>query len=207
MSAAVAAVVLAAGASRRMGRPKALLPVGSETLLARVLRAYLGSPLGEVLLVLGRDAEAVRGSALPVDPRLRVVVNPDWAEGLSSSLRCGVEALAAGPSAAVLVGLGDQPSVTSELVSRVASAWVPGVGLVVPVHGGRAVHPVLFGRALWPELGALTGDVGAREVVRRHWAAAVQVAGEPPVDLDDEQDYRAFLEGRPRRGGGLPVLC
>jgi molybdenum cofactor cytidylyltransferase len=80
------------------------------------------------------------------------------------------------------------------------------VPLVVPVHAGRAGHPVLFARALFPELLALRGDVGARAVVERHWDQARRVEGDPPVDVDTEADYRAVREGRPASPDeGLPV--
>ena len=123
---------------------------------------------------------------------------------MSSSLRRGLEAC--GDADAVLIALGDQPGVTAERVARIVAAWRPGVALVVPsFHATRAAHPVLFARCLWEDLRALRGDVGAREVVRRHWDRAVRVDVPPLVDVDDEEDYRDFLEGRPPAESGLEL--
>ena len=199
----VAGIVLAAGGSRRMGRPKMLLPVGSGTVLGAAVAPLLEAGLDPVVVVLGSDAEEVRlGSGLPDDPRLRLVVNPAWREGMSSSLRRG---LAECPSAgAALVALGDQVGVTPERVRRLVDAWRSGAPLAVPVHQDRASHPVVFSRALFSELLQLAGDVGARDVVRRHWAEAARVESEPLRDLDTEEDYAALLQGLPpREGQGL----
>ena len=201
---AVAGIVLAAGASSRMGRPKMLLPLGGGTLLSAVARALLDGGLARVVVVLGPEAHVIRREAgLPEDERLEVVVNDDWASGMASSLRRGLEACAGAEAA--LVALGDQPGITAERVSRILAAWRPGGTLVLPVHGGRAGHPVLFGRRLWAELEALEGDVGGREVVRRHLAEAVRVEAEPLADLDTEEDLRRHLAGAPPADFGLEL--
>jgi CTP:molybdopterin cytidylyltransferase MocA len=199
-------IVLAAGASTRMGSPKMLLPVGAGTLLAAALRPLLDAGLPRVVVVLGHEAEAIRrGAGLPGDPRLEVVVNAAWPTGLASSLRAGLAAC--GGADAVLVALGDQPGVSATVVARLLEA--AAAPLAVPVHAGRIGHPILFGRALWPELLALSGDAGARTVVMRHLAEAALVAGELLRDLDSEADYRAYLAGEPPRadeGLELPKL-
>jgi CTP:molybdopterin cytidylyltransferase MocA len=201
----IAAVVLAAGASTRMGRPKLILPLGSGTVLSAAVAPLLEAGLERVVVVLGdRAVEVERGAGLPEDPRLRVVVNASWPEGMASSLRRGLDECK--DAEAVLVALGDQPGVPAVRLRRMLDAWSPGTPLVVPVHDGRAGHPVLFARELFGELRALAGDVGARDVVRRHWARAALVAAEPTRDIDTEEDYRALLEGGPGRPGeGLPV--
>jgi CTP:molybdopterin cytidylyltransferase MocA len=201
----IAAIVLAAGASSRMGRPKMLLPVGGGTLLAAAVAPYLEAVRGHVVVVLGKDARRIRAEAgLPVDPRLHVVVNRRWRDGMSSSLRRGLDVC--GAADAVLVALGDQPGVTAERVTRIVSAWRPEAPLVVPmVSATRAGHPVLFARCLWGELRALRGDVGAREVVRRHGDRAVRVLVPPLVDVDAEDDYRNLLEGRAPADSGLEL--
>jgi CTP:molybdopterin cytidylyltransferase MocA len=200
----VAGIVLAAGASSRMGRPKMLLPVGGGTLLAAVAQALLDSGLEKVVVVLGCEADQVNRSAgLPDDPRLRVAVNADWPSGMASSLRRGIDEC--GEAAAALVALGDQAGITAERVRRIVSAWRPGVPLVVPVSRGRAGHPVLFDRALWDELRSLSGDVGGREVVKRHLEDAVVVPAEPLADLDTEEDLRLFLSGAPAPDSGLEL--
>jgi len=200
----IAALVLAAGGSRRMGRTKMLLPAAGGTLLASALAPLLEAPLGRVVVVLGHEAEAVRhGSALPADARLRIVVNEAWSEGLASSIRRGLEEC--GDAEAVLVALGDQVGRTAADVHRIVEAWRPGVPLVVPVHGGRAGHPVAFARELWDELRGQGGDVGGREVVKRHWHRAVLVECGPAADLDTPEDYEAWRQARRSASGeGLP---
>ncbi len=190
-------MVLAAGGSTRMGRPKMLLPLDGAPLVARAVWPLLEAGLSRVVVVVGAEADGVR-AALPSDPAVVAVANPRWQAGMASSLRVGLAACA--PADAVVVALGDQPSVTGAVVTRLLAA-ASGGPLVVSTHEDRVVHPILFGRELFAELEALEGDVGAREVVRRHLARAVRVAGEAPRDLDTPDDYRDALEGRPARAG------
>ena len=200
----VAGIVLAAGASSRMGRPKMLLPMDGGTLLSMVSRALLDGGLSAVAVVLGHDAERVRReSGLPEDSRLRIVVNQDWPSGMASSLRAGLGAC--GDSEAVLVALGDQPGITADRVRRIVSACRPGGSLVLPAHEGRAGHPVLFGRRLFDELRALRGDVGGRDVVIRHLAQAVLVEAEPLFDLDTAEDLSRHQAGMPPLNNGLDL--
>lgn len=193
----IAAILLAAGTASRMGRQKLALPVGSGSLLAAACAPFLASSIERVVVVLGRDA-AELARLLPSDQRLLPVVNEAWAEGMAASLRRGV--LACGDCEAVLLAPADLLGASVALVERVAAAARSGAPLVVPAHRGRAGHPVAFGRALYGELSALGGDTGAREVVRRHFARALCVPGEPLHDIDDEADYRRFLAGAPPRG-------
>ncbi len=194
----IASIILAAGASKRMGRPKMLLPYRSGTVLSCAVAPHLEAGAGRVIVVLGYGADEVRAAAkLPADPRLTTVVNLDWAEGMASSIRRGLEEC--GEASAVLLALGDQPGVDVARVKAVLAAWAPDIRLVVPVHGDRGSHPVLFARSLFPELRDLRGDVGAREVVRRHWAEAVRVPAPPLADVDTEEDYRTLLDGAPGR--------
>jgi CTP:molybdopterin cytidylyltransferase MocA len=196
----IAAVVLAAGASSRMGRPKMVLPFEGGTLLSSAVRAILVPRVERVVVVLGPEAEEVRrGAGLPADPRVEVVVNPGWAEGLSSSLRVGVGACRGAAAAAVT--LGDEPRLSATTVNLVLSAWRPGCPLVVPRSGERWGHPVVLGRELWPEVLGLRGDVGAREVIRAHAGEAVFVEAPLADDVDTEADYRALTGGGALDGG------
>src|ERR1700682_2037413 len=142
----IAGIVLAAGASTRMGRPKMLLRAGGGTLLSAAVAPLLEAGLERVVVVLGDRAEEVRrGARLPADPRLVLVVCADWRAGIASSLKRGLEACA--DADAVVIALGDQPGVTAERVRMVTAAFGPGRDLVVAVHGGVPAHPILFGRS------------------------------------------------------------
>jgi CTP:molybdopterin cytidylyltransferase MocA len=187
----IAGIVLAAGGSTRMGRPKMPLPWRGGTVLSASVAPLLETRLDRVVVVLGAEGERVlREAALPEDPRLRVVVNPAWSDGMASSLRRGLEECA--DADAALITLGDQPEMTTKRVDLVLDAFRPGVRLVLPVAGSVPTHPVLFSRELFSELRSLTGDIGAREVVRRHESEAVRIEVEPLSDVDTEEDYRGL---------------
>ncbi len=192
----VSGVVLAAGGSRRLGRPKQLLPLAGQPVLAHVVRAAHDSDLAEVVLVLGHEADAI--AAAVGDLGQRTVVNPDWTSGQSTSLRAGLAAV--DPTAdAVLFLLGDQPGVGRETIDAllaVARADPEARPIAAAEYGGRLGNPVLFRRALFPDLAALTGDEGARRLLRADPDRVLRVPvadGPPPPDIDTEEDYRALL--------------
>jgi molybdenum cofactor cytidylyltransferase len=196
----IAGIVLAAGQSSRLGRPKQLLDLGGRPLLQHVLDTAERSPLDEVVLVLGKDAGAVWAAMRP-GPRVRVAMNRGFAEGQSTSLRIGLRALSPDADAAVVL-LGDQPGIRVEAVAAVVESFRNGGGPVVQAaYGGLPGHPVLFARAVWPYVEAAAGDEGARAVIAAHpdWLHSIEVSGEPPEDVDTEEDYqralRAFDEG------------
>lgn len=178
----VAGLLLAAGAGRRMGRPKALVPGW----LAGGVGALLDGGVDRVLVVLGAapdaldllPADLVRLSA---DGRLDSVVAPDWAEGMGASLRAGLTHLSADPAtAAALVHLVDLPDVGPDVVRRLLAAGAEGgefdeTVLARAAYDGRLGHPVLIGRAHWSGVVAsASGDRGAREYLREHPAVAVE---------------------------------
>jgi molybdenum cofactor cytidylyltransferase len=188
----IAAIVLAAGASTRMGRAKQLLPLPGGTVLSVVVSQLLDSPVDRVVVVLGHEAESIRRSArIPSEPRVAVVQNPEYAEGMASSLRRGIAAAA--DAEAVVIALGDQPAIEPDLVRRLVEAFRAGAPLAVPMQGDQRGHPVLFGRPLYPALLALRGDVGAREVLARHWAEAAKIEAPTLPDIDTAQDYASCL--------------
>jgi CTP:molybdopterin cytidylyltransferase MocA len=193
----IAAIVLAAGGSSRLGRPKMRLDLGGRTLLARAVAPHLEAPLDTVVVVLGEDAAGVLAAArLPDDPRVRIAVNEGWREGMASSIRRGL--FAAHDADAVLIALADQPDLDAARVRAVVEAWDGRAPLVVPLADGRPAHPVLFARSLYGELGRLTGDVGARSVVEAHRPFAICLSLPALLDVDTEDDYRA---ARARYGG------
>jgi len=183
----VSAVLLAAGASTRMGQPKLLLPLGGEPLVRRSARELCDSGFDDVLVVSGsehaRIVEALAG--LPV----RHAVNPDFASGMGSSFRTGVEHL--GPdSEAAMFALADQPFVTAREYRAILEMWRLQQPLIVGSRFGEVTAPPhLFARALYPELAAL--EHGARSVLQRH-ARQMVVLHFPSdllLDIDTPDDY------------------
>jgi molybdenum cofactor cytidylyltransferase len=191
----IAGLVLAAGTSSRMGAHKLLLPLDGRSLVTHAVEAaFAAGCLDEVVVVLGRDPQDVERS-IAAHAGLRFVVNSGFRTGQASSLRTGLQAMAAEAEAAVVL-LGDQPDVRPEAVRGVVDAFRQGATPVVQAsYGGRPAHPTLLSRAVWPELEALTGDVGAREVIARRprWRTTVEVGGDPPEDVDTDDDYRRLL--------------
>jgi molybdenum cofactor cytidylyltransferase len=161
----VAAIILAAGQGTRFGaESKLLADLAGKPLVRHVAEAALGSKSVPVLAVLGHRSEEVE-AVLPLG--VRRVENPDYALGLSTSLRAGFAALDPAAQAAVVL-LGDMPQVTPELIDRLIEAWI-GAGrpaAVVPTHQGRRGNPVLLSAALAPEIATLSGDTGAGALLR-----------------------------------------
>jgi CTP:molybdopterin cytidylyltransferase MocA len=190
---AVAGLVLAAGAGRRIGGPKALLRLHGTPLAERAVRVARAGGCDPVVIVLGAAAERVRADADLA--AATVVVNPAWESGLASSLRAGLAALAEIDAAAALVLLVDTPGIGAEAVRRVAARGDERV-LACATYGRRRGHPMLFGRAHWAEIAALAaGDVGARTYLRAAGSAVVEVPCDDiadPTDVDSADDARRF---------------
>lgn len=195
-------IILAAGSSTRMGRPKQLLPLQERPLLQHVLDAAVASCLDEIIVVLGHRAAEVC-TAIKCPARVRLVVNTEYAEGQSTSLRAGLRA-ASPHAAAAAVLLGDQPRVTAPLIDAVAAAFLTSTACVVrPVYSAssdRRVpgHPVFLARRVWQEVDELRGDQGARALLAAHpeWLLEVPVEGDPPGDIDTWEDYRSASGAR-----------
>jgi len=190
-------IILAAGTSTRMGRPKQLLPLEGRPLLQHVVDAAVACNLDEIILVLGHHVEEIR-TAINCSSRVRVVVNTEYAEGQSTSLRAGLRAASLHAEAAAVL-LGDQPRVTAQRIDCVAAAFANSAASVVrPVYagvGGHSVpgHPVFLARRVWPDIDKLRGDQGARALLVAHpeWLLEVAIEGEEaPRDVDTWEDYR-----------------
>lgn len=199
----VAAVVLAAGGSTRMGQSKQLLQVGGQPMVRRVTEVVCAANLEQVVVVAGAEAGAV-GRALAGLPA-EIVVNEAWAEGMSTSMQAGLRALRQ-EMQAVLIVLGDQPSLTTALLDRLVCRYeATGAALVVPYYRGQRGNPVLFDRSLFSELLTVEGDRGGREVLDRHLEDAEQVDVDNPAvvaDIDTWQDYERIQDGRIEKAGG-----
>ncbi len=198
------ALVLAAGTSSRMGRPKPLVPILGRPLLARVLETVRSIDPAETVVVLGADAERVRAG---VDLRkATVVVNPEFAEGMGSSLRHGAEA-AASSKGPLLVVLGDQPFVEPATLEALIQRHAAGQAKVlIPTFEGVRGNPVLLDHAVIPELGSLHGDIGCRALFPGHAADLVEVPVTDPgilIDVDTPDELTRLEETL--RGSSSPT--
>jgi CTP:molybdopterin cytidylyltransferase MocA len=184
----VAAVVLAAGASRRLGQAKQLIQVEGESLLHRTARLALAAGCAPVCVVLGFDAARMRGEVAEL--AVEVLVNEGWAEGMGSSLRCGVAGVR--DADAVLVLVCDQPRLPAGHLQALLALHKDGdAPITASAYGGRAGVPAVFGAEVLAELLAVEGDRGAREVIRRD-AGRVQsiVWPEGILDVDLPADLK-----------------
>ncbi len=190
----IAAVVLAAGLSRRMGRPKMILPWGGTTVIGRVAAVLAGAGVEDVVVVTG-GAHAEVQAALRGLPA-RCVFNPDYANGeMARSLQVGLRALGA-PVEALLVALGDQPLLEAEVVRAVLAAFRQrGAALVVPRYQMRRGHPWLVARSLWQPLLSLAAPLTLRDFLNQYASQAFYLAVDTPavlLDLDTEEDYQRY---------------
>ena len=186
----ISGIVLAAGTSSRLGQPKQLMELGGRPVLQHVLEAASAAGLDELVVVLGYRAEDVT-AALTLPASSRTVVNPDYATGQASSMRKGLAAVSPSSVAAVLL-LGDQPAMRPDDIRAVADAYRSGAGPIVQgSYRGVPGHPVLFDRSVWPDLLAVEGDRGARDVIKAHpdWVTRVDLDSDVPPDLDTMEDY------------------
>lgn len=198
----VTAIVLAAGLSSRMGQSKPLLPLHGKPLLVYAVDALRMSDVAEIVVVLGAGSEKVR-SEVPLEGT-RVVVNADFARGMSSSIRAGLRAASPGTEAFLLV-LGDQPLVaTSTFNTLIARQEATSARVLVPTYSGVRGNPVLLHRSLSSEVESITGDVGCRGVIAGHADEVVEVPVDDPgilVDVDTPEEFlrveTAIREGAP----------
>ena len=185
-----AVLVLAAGSGTRFGGGKLLADWRGAPLLHAALAAARMAPAASITVVTGADAEAVAACVRVFDPAIRLVHAPDHAEGMGASLRTGVAAVPA-DAAGVFVFLGDMPRVPAAVLGPLAEAVRRGAEAAAPVFEGRRGNPVLLGRALFPELLALTGDTGARPILQRLGARLALVRSPDDgvlFDIDERGD-------------------
>lgn len=197
----IAAVVLAAGKSARMGKPKQTLLVEGEPMLQRVLRTLRESKVDSVVVVLGAGAGEIRGQMSFEGEK--VVVNRSYDLGMGESLKRGLGAVGRNAEAALVV-LADQPFVSSATIDRLVDAYHGSKAPVVaPVYHGLRGNPVLFDRRLFPRIMDVRGDVGAKSVVEEHRDEMLEVEVDDRgvvVDLDTPSDYsKATAQRKARR--------
>ncbi|MGE0821440.1 MAG: NTP transferase domain-containing protein [Candidatus Binatia bacterium] len=195
----ISGIVLAAGESRRMGSPKALLQYQGQTFIHRICSAFLSAGVDELVVVLGARAEELR-QALPTAAKLRTVVNARYAQGQLSSLMVGIGALAP-ESEAAIVNLVDHPLIEAATIKAlIASFRVDPIPIIIASYQGQRGHPVLFARRLYGEILAAPLDQGAKVVVRKDPTRVRELLVADPgilADIDTPQDYTRYV-GRER---------
>ncbi|HVB23955.1 MAG TPA: nucleotidyltransferase family protein [Ktedonobacteraceae bacterium] len=203
-----AAIILAAGSSSRMGagRHKLLLPLNERPVLAHVIDATLVSQARPIIVVLGHQAEQVRVqmTRYSIDSGITYVENPDYLQGMSTSMRVGLAYLQnqmkteiANVDSALII-LGDQPLVTTHILNTLIDTWhTTGQRIVAPLYAGRRGNPTLFAASLFPELLEVSGDEGGRSVVERHKQELATVELGDAVanyDVDTWEAYQQVVE-------------
>ena len=187
-------IILAAGASTRMGRPKALLPIGPETFVGRLARAFIAADIDDLVVVASpADRTPIESALIDAGIRARVAENPHRDNGQLSSLQVGL-ALADRPGVvAVVVGLVDVPLVSASTIRNVVDEFRRSLAPIVrPAVGDRHGHPVLFARAVFDELRHADQGQGAKAVVRAHNHEVVNVPTDDEgacADVDTPADY------------------
>ncbi len=190
----LAAVILAAGESSRMGTPKALLIYEGRPFLEHLLEITRHPEIGATRVVLGANAEEIREHAA-LDPET-VVVNPEWNQGQLSSIQAAIRSLPAGTDG-ILLCLIDHPLISAALVAELVDRFYASKKpIVIPAYSGRRGHPVIFSSQLYPELLAAPLDTGARAVVWAHKAEVLEVPTSEQgvvLNLNDPETLRRAL--------------
>jgi molybdenum cofactor cytidylyltransferase len=194
----LAAVILSAGESRRMGTPKALLPFRGKTFLEHLLEVTQHPRIGIRRIVLGAGAEAICDK-LHLDAAA-IVINDEWEKGQLSSIQAAVRSLAAGGTEGMILCPVDHPLISAELVSRLIEAFDSnGKAIVLPTCGGRRGHPAIFRATLYDELLRASPEVGARQVVWDHPGEVSEIPTNEEgvvLNLNDPETRRRALEGK-----------
>ncbi len=197
----IGAIILAAGMSSRMGKPKLLLPFKGLPLITYPHMLALQNALKPIVCVTGHYDEQMSSVLAPIVPNITLHNNSYYESGMASSLKAGISAVY-GKVDAVMIFLGDQPLVPNEVVQTIIAHYLAskeaGIKIVRPLFGHRLGHPILFDSSLFDEFDALQGDEGGKSIIQRH-QNAVKLLQFPNSDwgkdIDTEEEYMTLLKG------------
>jgi len=190
----VSVILLAAGESKRMGKPKLLLPFGSSTILGSTVDNLLGSDVNEVIVVLG--ANVLETKKATAGKAVKIIINPDYRQGMSTSLISGLKQVDH-QAQKIMVALSDQPLINRETYNKlIRESLESDSGIAVPTHKSRRGNPIIFNISYKAELKQLKGDVGGRELLKRHPGDILEVAVDCEgiyINLNTMDDYKSAL--------------
>ena len=196
----IGAVILAAGKSMRMGKPKLLLPFKGVPLFTYPLNLALHNHLQPIVCVTGRYHDQITQILVPIKKDITLSFNSLFESGMASSLKSGIRAVGEDVDA-VLIFLGDQPLIPNEVVQKIIEEYIKGkkagIKIVRPLFGDRLGHPILFDRSLFHEFDALQGDEGGKSILKRHQASLKLLQfpnSDWGIDIDTEEEYRTLLK-------------
>jgi molybdenum cofactor cytidylyltransferase len=189
----ITVVILAAGRASRMGREKLLLMLGEKPVIRHVVQHVLDAEMHDIVVVVNPRNEYYIRQVLD-GLNVRLVSNPSYEQGLASSIVAGVAEVRSDTDALLLLQ-GDQPFVSAEMLRHLVTEWCENeTEFVAASYDDITTTPVLFGRALFGEMAALQGDVGARSVLKNHHGRVIPFPAWHGTDLDTEDDYRRVQE-------------
>ena len=190
----ISAILLAAGQSKRMGQLKQLMPFGQSTIVEQAVDNLVGSAVDEVIVVVGYKAEDVI-KAIAAKP-IKLVINPDYEQGMSTSIIAGLNLVHSGVQG-VMLALGDQPLVDSQTINRLIDEFRDhDKGIAIPTYQGKRGHPIIFAIKYKEELLELKGDVGGRQIIKDHPDDILEVAVSSEsiiADFDTTGDYQSYV--------------
>lgn len=191
----ISAILLAAGESRRIGKPKQVLPFGSSTILEQTIDNLLHSKIDDLIVVLGYRAQEVMKKV--ANRPVKIAINPAYKQGMSTSIVTGLK-LVDYQAQAVMLALADQPFICSKLIDTLIEEFFRhNKGIVIPTYQNRRGHPVIFDIKYKEELLRLTGDIGGRQIIEGHSDDVIEIPVDSEsinVDIDTLSDYYSHLE-------------
>ena len=194
----ISAILLAAGKSRRIGKPKQVLPLGSSTILEQTVDNLLRSKIDDLIVVLGYAAQEVMKKI--ANRPVKIAINPAYEQGMSTSIVTGLR-LVDNKAQAVMITLADQPFICINIIdSLIETFFHHNKGIVIPTYQGRRGHPVIFAVKYKEELLKLTGDIGGRQIIKRHSEDVVEMPVDSEsinVDIDTLSDYYSKISAAP----------